>query len=111
MFPLNFSLLVGVFILNLGCRNKALRDRVVSDVHAVFSELYSVGIEGEINEIVMALPQPRYQTRTEDTTSADTLRTMFQNSVVKLQKLAKSQSHSWDPSLDLCELVQNVQIV
>lgn len=100
-----------MFILNLICRNKALRDRVVSDLHAVFSELYNIGIEGEVNEIVMALPQPRYQTKTEDTTSADTLRTLFQSSVIKLQKLAKSQSHSWDPSLDLCELVQNVQIV
>lgn len=100
-----------MFILNLVCRNTALRDEVVSDLHAVFPELYSIGIEGEVNEILIALPQPRYQTRTEDKTAADTLRTLFQSSVMKLQKLAKSQSHSWDPSLDLCQLVQNVQIV
>ena len=82
----------------------------MSDLRAVFSELYSIGIEGEVNEIVMALPQPRYQT-TEDKKSVDTLTTFFHSSVMKLQKLAKSQSHSWDPSLDLCQLVQNVQIV
>ena len=105
------SLISGGFILNLVCRNTDLRDQVVSDLHTVFPELYSIGIEGEVNEIVIALPQPRYQTATEDKRSAGTLRTLFQSSVVKLQKLAKSQSHSWDPSLDLCQLVDNVQIL
>ena len=105
--PLLFLSPLGVFILNLICRNTALRNEVISDLHAVFPELYNIRIEGEVNEIVIALPQPRYQ----DTKSADSLRTLFQSSVMKLQKLAKSQSHSWDPSLDLCQLVQNVQIV
>ena len=43
--------------------------------------------------------------------SAGTLRTLFESSIVKLQKLARSQNHSWDPSLDLCQLVDNVHIV
>lgn len=82
------------------------------DLHTVFPELYSIGIEGEVNEIVVALPQLRYQSATEDKKSVDTpLRTLFHSSVVKLQKLAKSQSRSWDPSLDLCQLVDNVQIL
>lgn len=101
----------GVFILNLVCRNTELRDQVVSDLYTVFPELYSIGIEGEVNEIVIALPQNRYQSATEYKKSIGTLRALFQSSVVKLQKLAKSQSHSWDPTLDLCQLVDNVQIL
>jgi len=101
----------GVFILNLVCRNTDLRDQVVSDLYTVFPELYSIGIEGEVNEIVIALPQNRYQSATEYKKSIGTLRALFQSSVVKLQKLAKSQSHSWDPTLDLCQLVDNVQIL
>ena len=80
-------------------------------LHTVFPELYSIGIEGEVNEIVIALPQPRYQSATEDKKSIGTLKTVFQSSAVKLQKLAKTQSRSWDPTLDLCQLVDNVQIL
>ena len=57
------------------------------DLNTVFSELYSIGIEGEVNEIVIALPQPRYQSATEDKKSVGALKTLFQSSVVKLQKL------------------------
>ena len=106
-----YSSLSGVFILNLVCRNTTLRDQVVSDLHTLFPELYSIGIEGEVNEIVIALPQLRYQTETEEKKSLVALRTLFHSSVMKLQKFAKSDSHSWDPTLDLCQLVQNVQIV
>ena len=78
------------------------------DLHTT---LYSIGIEGEVNEIVIALPMSRYQSAADDKKSVGTPRTLFQSSVVKLQNLAKSQSHSWDPSLDLCQLVDNVQIL
>ena len=60
------SLISGVFILNLVFRDKDLRDQVVGDLRAVLPELYSIGIEGEINEIVIALPQLRHKTATED---------------------------------------------
>ena len=101
----------GVFILNLVCRNTDLRDHVVRNLYTVFPELYSIG-EGGVNEIVIALPQSRYQSASEDKKSVGALRTLFQSSVVKLQKLAtESQSHSWDPSLDLCQLVDNIQIL
>ena len=107
----SFIFISGVFILNLVCRNTSLRDKVLSDLHTVFPELYSIRIEGEVNEIVIALPQPRYQTEGEDKKSQETLKALFRNSVAELQKQAKGQGHSWDPSLDLCELVQSVQIV
>ena len=83
----------------------------MTDLHAMFPELYSIKIEGEVNEIIMALPQPRYQTKAEDKKSQETLRTLFRNTVKELEKLAKRQGHPWDPSLDLYELVQNLQIV
>ena len=83
----------------------------MSDLHGVFPELYSIRIEGEVNEIVMALPRARYRAKSEDTKSQETVKTLFQDAVKELQKLAKGQGHSWDPSLDLCELVQNFQIL
>ena len=97
--------------MNLVCRNTSLREQVISDLRAVFSELYTIGIEGEVNEIVIALPQLRYQTDCEEKKSLDALKNIFHNSVMKLQKFAKSQSHSWDSTLDLCQLVKEVQIV
>ena len=57
------SLISGVFLLNLVCRDTDLRDQVLGDLRAVLPELYSVGIEGEVNEIVIALPQPWPDTR------------------------------------------------
>jgi len=98
-----------VFILNLVCRNTSLRGEVLSDLH--FSELYSIHIEGEENKIVMALPQPRYQTDKSNHGSWEALKTVFRNLVNELQKLAKKQGHPWDLSLNLCELVENIKIV
>ena len=83
----------------------------MTDLHTVFPELYSINIEGEVNEIIMALPQPRSQAKAEDMKSQDTMRTFFRNTVKELEKLAKRQGHSWDPSLDMCELVQTLRIV
>ena len=62
------SLISGVFILNLVFRDKDLRDQVVGDLRAVLPELYSIGIEGEVNEIVIALPQPWPDTRQQPKT-------------------------------------------
>lgn len=101
----------GVFLLNLVCRNTSLRGEVLSDLHSVFPELYSIHIEGEVNEIVIALPQPRYQPDKSNHGSWETLKIVFRNLVDELQKLAKKQGHPWDPSLDLCELVENIKIV
>lgn len=82
----------------------------MSDIHTVFPELYSIKIEGEVNEIVMALPSSRGQTRTQDNNPQETLRASFRKSVKELEMLAKGQGHPWDSTLDLCELVQNLQI-
>ena len=100
-----------MFILNLVCRSTSLRGDVLSDLHRVFPELYSIHIEGEVNEIVMALPKPRYKTDKSSHGSWEALKTAFRNLVDELQKLAKKQGHPWDPSLDLCELVENIKIV
>ena len=82
----------------------------MSDLHTVFPELYSIKIEGEVNEIVMALSSSTEQTRTEDKNPQETLRASFRKSVKELEMLAKGQEHTWDSTLDLCKLVQNLQI-
>lgn len=60
---------------------------------------------------MIALPQPRYQPDKSNHGSWETLKIVFRNLVDELQKLAKKQGHPWDPSLDLCELVENIKIV
>ena len=100
-----------MFIVNLVCRNTSLRGEVLSDLYSVFPELYSIHIEGEVNEVVMALPKPRYKADKSIDGSWEALKTVFRNLVDELQKLAKKQGHPWDPSLDLCELVENIKIV
>ncbi|KAK2559373.1 eEF1A lysine and N-terminal methyltransferase [Acropora cervicornis] len=100
-----------VFILNLVCRNTDLRNQVVDDLRAVFPELYSIKIEEEVNEIVFALPHLRFQTALEDRKFQESPYTVFQTKVKDLQQIAKGQGNSWDSSLDLCELAQNLRIV
>lgn len=101
----------GVFVLNLVCRNTDLRNQVVDDLRAVFPELYSIKIEEEVNEIVFALPHLRFQTALEDRKFQESPYTVFQTKVKDLQQIAKGQGNSWDSSLDLCELAQNLRIV
>lgn len=60
---------------------------------------------------MIALPQPRHQPDKSNHGSWETLKIVFRNLVDELQKLAKKQGHPWDPSLDLCELVENIKIV
>jgi len=106
-----FVFVSGVFLLNLVCRNASLRGEVLSDLRSVFPELYSIHIEGEVNEIVIALPQLRYQNDKSNHGSWEALKIVFRNLVDELQKRAKKQGHPWDPSLNLCELVENIKIV
>lgn len=100
-----------MFILNLVCRNTDLRNQVVDDLRAVFPELYSIKIEEEVNEIVFALPHLRFQTALEDRKFQESPYTVFQTKVKDLQQIPKGQENSWDSSLDLCELAQNLRIV
>ena len=100
-----------MFILNLVCRNTDLRNQVVDDLRAVFPELYSIKIKEEVNEIVFALPHLRFQTALEGRKFQESPYTVFQTKVKDLQQIAKGQGNSWDSSLDLCELAQNLRIV
>uniref|UniRef100_A0A9J8BE24 eEF1A lysine and N-terminal methyltransferase n=1 Tax=Cyprinus carpio carpio TaxID=630221 RepID=A0A9J8BE24_CYPCA len=50
-----YSLLTprGLFMLNLVCRDSALRKSVLERVQAVFTCVFSRGIEGEVNEVLL----------------------------------------------------------
>ncbi|XP_030627443.1 eEF1A lysine and N-terminal methyltransferase isoform X2 [Chanos chanos] len=43
----------GVFMLNLVCRDSALRQAALADVRAVFPCVFSRSIEGEVNEVLL----------------------------------------------------------
>ncbi|XP_066533709.1 eEF1A lysine and N-terminal methyltransferase isoform X2 [Hoplias malabaricus] len=43
----------GVFMLNLVCRDSALRQSVMERIQTVFSTVYSRSIEGEVNEVLL----------------------------------------------------------
>ena len=100
-----------MFILNLVCRNASLKKRVVADLHTVFCELYSIGIEGEVNDVVIALPQRRYQTQADGKNSADVVKNSLRDSIKKLQRCAKTEATCWDSSLDLCKLAEGLEII
>lgn len=43
----------GLFMLNLVCRDSSLRKSVLERVQAVFPRVFSRGIEGEVNEVLL----------------------------------------------------------
>ena len=63
-----FVFISDVFPFNLVCRNTFIRGEVLSDLHSVFPELYSIHIEGEA-EIPDCQIKPRVLGSTEDCVS------------------------------------------
>ncbi|XP_051511192.1 eEF1A lysine and N-terminal methyltransferase isoform X1 [Myxocyprinus asiaticus] len=49
----NLLTLRGIFMLNLVCRDSALRTSVLERIQAVFPCVFSRGIEGEVNEVLL----------------------------------------------------------
>ncbi|XP_058103272.1 uncharacterized protein LOC131246849 isoform X2 [Magnolia sinica] len=46
----------GLFVINLVSRSPAIRETVVSRMQTVFSRLFCLELEGEVNEVLFALP-------------------------------------------------------
>ncbi|KAK9081157.1 hypothetical protein Syun_030520 [Stephania yunnanensis] len=68
----------GLFVINLVSRSPSVREMVVSRIKAVFSHLFCLQIEEDVNEVLLALPSPL--SISED---------YFSEAALQLQKLLK----------------------
>lgn len=106
---LSLSLLApvqGVFILNLVCRDSALRKSVLERVSAVFPTILSRKIEGEVNEVLLC---SRGENETSD--AASILPTL--NQAAKNLQSALFSNRTGDkrsPHIDIAELLKDLKV-
>ncbi|KAJ8277836.1 hypothetical protein GJAV_G00080660 [Gymnothorax javanicus] len=93
----------GVFILNLVCRNSALRESVVKRVQDVFPLVLSRGIEGEVNVVLLCV---REQSEHGENFSLPALNRAAQS----LQKALLGQTATCNPQIDIAALLAEIKI-
>ncbi|XP_053178130.1 eEF1A lysine and N-terminal methyltransferase [Scomber japonicus] len=96
----------GVFILNLVCRDSALRKSVLERVSAVFPTILSRKIEGEVNEVLLC---SRGENETSD--AASILPTL--NQAAKNLQSALFSNRTGDkrsPHIDIAELLKDLKV-
>ncbi|KAM3876089.1 eEF1A lysine and N-terminal methyltransferase [Diretmus argenteus] len=97
----------GVFMLNLVCRDSALKRSVMEDVRAVFPRVFSRGIEGEVNEVLLC---SRGEQKTTDTASAvpPSLTQAAKNlqSALSSSRMGKKPG----PHIDITELLKGLKV-
>ncbi|XP_066887721.1 eEF1A lysine and N-terminal methyltransferase isoform X2 [Kogia breviceps] len=91
----------GVFILNLVCRDLALKDSVLAGLKAVFPLLYVRRIEGEVNEILFCQLHPERKLATPE------LLEMAQ----ALEQTLRKPGKGWDDTYVLSDMLKTVKIV
>lgn len=92
---------VGIFALNLVCRDSLLRDDVLTTLRKSFPLLYSQRIEGEVNEIIFCQQQTRRKL-----TSVD-----LQGTAQILEKALRQPGRAWDSSYVLADMLEAVRLV
>ncbi|KAM5148382.1 eEF1A lysine and N-terminal methyltransferase isoform 2-T2 [Mantella aurantiaca] len=91
----------GVFILNLVCRDAALKRKVMSVIHEVFPLIYAQKIEDEVNEILFCCPNPELKMNSTD----------LMESAKNLEKQLKRPGVIWDETYVLADMFKSIQIV
>ncbi|KAM4812191.1 eEF1A lysine and N-terminal methyltransferase isoform X2 [Urocitellus parryii] len=91
----------GVFILNLVCRDLALKDSVLAGLKAAFPVLYVRRIEGEVNEILFCQLHPGQKLATPE------LLEMAQ----ALERTLRRPGRGWDDTYVLSDMLKTVKIV
>nr|KAF6396603.1 eEF1A lysine and N-terminal methyltransferase [Rousettus aegyptiacus] len=91
----------GVFILNLVCRDLALKDSVLGGLKAVFPLLYVRRIAGEVNEILFCQLHP------EQTLATPELLEMAR----ALEQTLRKPGRGWDDTYVLSDMLKTVKIV
>lgn len=93
----------GVFMLNLVCRDSALKKSVLGRVRGVFPRVLSRGIEGEVNEVLLC--------------SRGTGETGVPPSLLKAGKtlqvalgMNSSRTATCTPQIDITELLEDLNV-
>ncbi|XP_027146469.1 eEF1A lysine and N-terminal methyltransferase [Larimichthys crocea] len=98
----------GVFILNLVCRDSALRKSVSERVSAVFPTILSRKIEGEVNEVLLCSRGEKNKTQTD----ADRILSSTKQSAKSLQSALCSNRTGTNssPHIDIAELLKDLKV-
>ncbi|TMS20719.1 Methyltransferase-like protein 13 [Larimichthys crocea] len=98
----------GVFILNLVCRDSALRKSVSERVSAVFPTILSRKIEGEVNEVLLCCRGEKNKTPTD----ADRILSSTKQSAKSLQSALCSNRTGTNssPHIDIAELLKDLKV-
>ncbi|ELW70919.1 Methyltransferase-like protein 13 [Tupaia chinensis] len=91
----------GVFILNLVCRDAALKDSVLAGLKAVFPLLYVRRIEGEVNEILFCQLHPAQKRTTPELLEL----------ARALEQTLRKPGRGWDDTYVLSDMLETVRIV
>uniref|UniRef100_UPI00398E9C36 eEF1A lysine and N-terminal methyltransferase n=1 Tax=Pristiophorus japonicus TaxID=55135 RepID=UPI00398E9C36 len=91
----------GLFILNLVCRDRTLKDKVIVAIKKLFPLVYLRKIEGEVNEILYCQLTTELKAGSKDLLEAG--RT--------LENALKKPGRHWDQTYNLAEMLKKVTIV
>ncbi|XP_058610804.1 eEF1A lysine and N-terminal methyltransferase isoform X2 [Onychostoma macrolepis] len=104
-----YSLLTprGLFMLNLVCRDSALRKSVLERVQAVFSCVFSRGIEGEVNEVLLCCRS------SGEGHKPHTIPQTLQQTARDLQKTlrANTQTAPCVPQIDITAMLNDLKVI
>lgn len=96
----------GIFMLNLVCRNSALKKSVLERVSAVFPTIFSKQVEGEVNEVLLC---SRGERETLDAAhilpSLNKAATSLQSSLCCTRTGTSSRPH-----IDIAELLKDLKV-
>ena len=88
MLNVNFFLFSGIFILNLCCRDRGMRQSVLDDLKGHFEQVCTKSISEHVNEVVFGLPKGR-----DILDLSKGLPQFVTDSMLKLRSLSKSSSN------------------
>uniref|UniRef100_A0A3Q3VYE2 eEF1A lysine and N-terminal methyltransferase n=1 Tax=Mola mola TaxID=94237 RepID=A0A3Q3VYE2_MOLML len=98
----------GIFILNLVCRNLALRKSVLERINAVFPTIFSKKIEGDVNEVLLCSCREK---KTSDATCIPPSLTQAAKSLQSALRFNRTGTSGSSPHIDIAELLTDLKIV
>jgi hypothetical protein len=104
-----FLIFLGIFVLNMACRDPVLRNEILRDVQGVFQTVWSYNVPEEVNEILFCTDhdwalKSRKVDRKHPTIEAF-------DKVNKHTKVLQKKAENVDELLDLEEAVKQLKLV
>ena len=102
-------LILGIFVLNMACRDPVLRNEILRDIQGVFQTIWSYNVPEEVNEILFCTDhdwalKSRKVDRKHPTIEAF-------DKVNKHTKVLQKKAENVDELLDLEEAVKQLKLV